>query len=127
MRRGMGVISFTVLTVCLVFISAFCIKGTVMSQSKSGGKELESYYRAQEKELVQDTREYLNAAGFQNSGVTLTSVTDADGSREYTITVHHDRIDRMEESDRKLLKEELSALTFTAENCSFFHEFLVTD
>lgn len=127
MRRGMGVISFTVMTVCLVFISAFCVKGTVMSQSKSGGKELEGYYRAREKELVKDTREYLNAAGFHNSGVTLTSVTDTDGSREYTITVHHDRIDRMDENARELLKEELAALAFTAENCSFFHEFLVTD
>lgn len=127
MRRGIGVVQFVVLTVCLVFISAFCITGTVMSQNNPGEKELESYYRAREKELVQDTRKYLNAAGYQNSGVTLTSVTDADGSREYTITVHHDRIDRMDENARELLREELAALAFTAENCSFFHEFLVTD
>ncbi len=127
MRKGKSGIGFVLVTICLVFISAFCITGTVRSQSKPEPSELENYYRARERELVQNTRDYLNQAGFRNSGVTLTKVMEGDGSRNYTVTIHHDRIDRMDSASRESLKEELAALTFAAENCTFYHEFLVTD
>lgn len=127
MRRGKGIIGFWLLTICLVLVSAFCITGTAMSRCKPEGRELENYYREKEKELVQDTRNYLCRAGFQNSGVTLTRVVESDGSREYTVTIHHGKIDSMDEPSRENLKRELSALTFSADNCTFFHEFLVAD
>lgn len=122
-----GVIGFVALTACLVFISAFCVTGTVMSQSNLSERELENYYRAQEKELVQETREYLNQAGFIDSGVMLTKVLEANGSREYTITIHHSKIDKMDTVSRESLREELETLVFVADNCTFCHEFLVTD
>lgn len=126
-RKTNGNIGFVLVTICLVFVSAFCITGTVFCQTKPGAAELESYYRQQEKALVQETRDYLNQAGFQNSGVTLTRVADADGSLAYTMTIHHGKIDKMDEASRESLKKELSAFTFSAENCTFYHEFLVTD
>lgn len=126
-RRANGTIGFVVLTLCLILVSAFCFTGTVISQNKPSEKEMENYYRAQEKELVQETRDYLNQAGFSNSGVTLTRVIDADGSREYTVTVHHSKIDKMDMISRANLKEELATLAFAADNCTFCHEFLVTD
>lgn len=126
-RKSNSTIGFVLATICLVFVSAFCITGTVFSQTKPGTAEPESYYRQQEKALVQEARDYLNQAGFQNSGVTLNRVVDADGSIEYTMTIHHGKIDKMDEASRESLKKELSALTFPAENCTFFHEFLVTD
>lgn len=118
---------FVLATICLVFVSAFCITGTVFSQTKPGNAELESYYRQQEKALVQETRAYLNQMGFQNSGVTLSRVVDTDGSMEYTMTIHHGKIDKMDEVSRESLKKGLSAFTFPAENCTFYHEFLITD
>lgn len=127
MRSGRGAIGFGVLTICLILISAFCVTGTVISQSNPGQAELENYYREKEKELVKETKEYLNEAGYANSGVTLTRVVDGDGNREYTVTVHHGKIDKMDELARESLKEELSVLAFSAENCSFCHEFLVTE
>lgn len=126
-RKSNSTIGFVLATICLVFVSAFCITGTVFSQTKPGAAELESYYRQQEKALVQEARDYLNQAGFQNSGVTLNRVVDEDGSIEYTMTIHHGKIDKMDEASRESLKKELSTLTFPAENCTFFHEFLVTD
>ncbi len=122
-----GTIGFVVMTVCLVCISAFCIAGTVISQSRPSDSEMENYYRAQEKELVQETRAYLDRAGFRNSGVTLTKVIDTDGNREYTVTVHHSKIDKMDEDSRSSLRGVLEELSFDAENCSFCHEFLLTD
>ena len=125
MRRGN--IGCILLTVCLVLISAFCITGTVMSQSRPSEQELEHYYRAKEKQLVLDTREYLGQNGFSNSGVTLTRVMDTDGVRKYTITVHHGKIDKLDDSSKESLKNELSALVFADDGCIFYHEFLVTD
>lgn len=122
-----GTIGFWALTVFLVLVSALCITGTVMSRSNPGGREIENYYMALEKQLVCDTREYLNKSGFPNSGVTLTRVVNENGMREYTMTVHHGKIDRMDENSRQILKEALSQFVFAEENCTFCHEFLVTD
>lgn len=122
-----GTVVFGMVTVCLVLISVFCITGTVYSQSKISERELENYYREKEQKMVCEVREYLNQSGFENSGVTLTRVLEADGMREYTLTVHHGRIEGMDESGRENLKEELSAFNFTAENCIFFHEFIIID
>lgn len=125
MRRGN--VGFILLTVCLVFVAAFCVTGTVISEHDPGAKEVEAYYRQLEQELVQEIREYLAVAGFENSGVTLTRVLDGDGVREYTITIHHGTIDRMDEAAREKLTEQLSELVFVADNCTFCHEFLVAD
>ncbi len=126
-KKKNNTIGFAVLTFCLVLISAFCITGTVISQTKPLEAELINYYREQEKELVHRTREYLSQAGFPNSGVTLTSVIEVDGSREYTLTIHHGKINKMDENSKESLKEELASLVFVADNCIFYHEFLLTD
>lgn len=126
-RKTLELIGFWVLTLCLVLVSAFCITGTVMSGSNKDERRLELYYREQEQQLVRDTRNYLNQSGFQNSGVTLTRVVNEDGVREYTVTVHHDKIHRMDDMERDALKRELAGLVFEEDNCCFSHEFLVTD
>ena len=74
--------------------------------------------------LTKETREFLTEEGFLNSGVMLTKVVDADGSREYTLTVHHGRIDEMTEEEREILLEKMEQLVFAGEGVSFFHEFL---
>lgn len=126
-RGMMGNIGFILVTAFLVLFTAFCIIGTVFSRSNLSERELENYYREKEQEMVGRVRTFLNDAGFANSGVTLTRVVEADESREYTLTVHHSRIDRMDEEGKNNLKEKLSAFDFPAENCTFYHEFLITD
>lgn len=126
-RKTFETVGFWVLTLCLVLVSAFFISKTVMSGSNKDRQQLELYYRQQEQQLVKDTRNYLNQSGFSNSGVTLTRVVEENGMREYTITVHHDKINRMDDNERVALKSELATLVFMEDNCSFSHEFLVRD
>ena len=126
-RKTFETMGFWVLTLCLVLVSAFFITGTVMSGNNPDEQQLELYYREREQQLVRDTRDYLNQSGFRNSGVTLTRVVEEDGMREYTITVHHDKIHGMNETEREILKTELATLVFVEDSCSFSHEFLVTD
>lgn len=123
-KRYFSTIAFAAATLALVAVILFSVAGTVLSQSDIGAQELENYYRAQEKELLEETREYLAASGFQDSGVTLTKVVDAEGKREYTFTIHHRKIDKMSGEERRKLVEALSELASIDENCTFSHEFL---
>lgn len=122
--RKTGSLKFAAATTILVLIAALSFAGTAMSRTGFSDPELEGYYRELEEQLVRDTRAYLNENGFTDSGVTLYRVVEADGSREYTVTVHHWRIDRMAETEREALARALGALTFEGEDCSFSHEFL---
>lgn len=118
-------IAFTVATIGLIAVIAFLVSATVISQSDIGAQELENYYRQQEKELLQETKEFLTEMGFKNSGVTLTRVVDEEGKREYTFTIHHGKIDKMDEAERDELADILFASAEIDENCTFCHEFLL--
>ena len=120
-------ITFATATIALVAVIAFSIAGTVISQTDIGEQEQEAYYRAQEKELLEETKAYLTELGYKNSGVTLTRVVDASGRREYTFTIHHGKIDRMSEVEREELAKDLGKRASIDENCIFFHEFLLNE
>lgn len=121
----MGNVGFVTVTMILVLITAYCCVGTVLSRTDLSTRELESYYYQKEQELVRETREFLNEEGFVNSGVMLTRVVDTDGSRQYTLTVHHGSIDKMDEEDRQMLLAELEKFSFIDAGCTFHHEFLM--
>lgn len=124
MRR---MIKFGALTVALVLIGVFGIAGCVKSAEMSADGKPEQYYLEKEKELVQETREYLKDAGYANSGVMLTRVVDESGNREYTLTVHHSKINALDEVARENLQKDLDTLTFASDECTFCHEFLATE
>lgn len=108
----------------LTWITIFCSAGTAMSRSDLSTQELEGYYKEQERILVDEARAFLDGKGFVNSGVMLTRVIDGDGKREYTLTVHHGKIDRLSDENRLALMAELEELVFEDEGCSFTHRFL---
>ena len=81
-------------------------------------REETAYYRQQERHLVEEVREYLTEKGYSNSGIMLTHVDHKDGTREYRLTIHHARIDQLEEAAREVLLKELSAFSLPGENCS---------
>lgn len=98
---------------------------TASGKEKLAREELNAYYQQQEKLLVEEIRGYLNEKGYQNSGVMLTRMDLKDGTREYKITVHHGKIDRLEEGEKQELLLELADFTFPADNCTFTQCFLV--
>lgn len=126
MREKAGSIWFMAATVILVSVAAFSFAGAVMCSAGLSEAAQEGYYREKEKELVNTTRACLKQLGFENSGVTLTRVVDGDGSRAYTVTIHHRAIDRMEEAERDVLARRLAALAFEDEASTFCYEFLIT-
>lgn len=112
MRKIAGNLGFVAVTIILVLLTALCFAGTVASRTTLDSSELEGYYRQQEEQLVSRAREFLEERGFVYSGVMLTRVVEADGSRAYTLTVHHGEIDRMSAPERDALAERLADLAF---------------
>lgn len=123
MKRRMGNISFAAATFILVLVMAFCCTGAALSRTNVSAQELEGYYQELEKGLVEDARLLLSERGFANSGVMLTRVIDENGSRQYTLTVHHGRISKMSDEDRQILMAELEQIVFEDDNSIFFHKF----
>lgn len=112
MRKIAGNLGFVAVTILLILLTALCFAGTVASRTTLDSSELEGYYRQQEEQLVSRARDFLEEQGFVYSGVMLTRVVEADGSRAYTLTVHHGEIDRMSAPEREALAERLEGLAF---------------
>ena len=118
-------ISLTVIiSVILVLVAAFCICGTVLSQSDSRYLIDEKYYRAMEQTYLQEVKTLLAEEGYRNSGVMMTKVIEADGSRSYTVTIHHGRIDRLPEAEKQSLLADCASIAFPVEECTFSHTLL---
>ena len=125
MKRRASAVKFMAVTVLLVLVAAYFCAETVKCRVDVAAEELEIYYQEKEACLVKETREFLEEEGFPNSGVMLNKVVDTDGSRAYTLMVHHGKIDRMTEAERENLLKEMQQLVFVGDGVSFFHEFLL--
>ena len=127
MERRAGMAGLVAVTILLVLIVAFFCVETVMSRTDMDARELEEYYLVKEQELTREIRTALEEKGFENSGVMVTRVVETDGSRRYTVTVHHGGIDDMCDEEREKLLEELKEINFMDDRCSFYHQFLLDD
>ena len=61
-------------------------------------------YKEMEQECLQDVKAILLEKGCKDAGVTLTYVIGEDGSREYTVCVHHAKLEVMESEEYGLLQ-----------------------
>lgn len=122
-----GMMGFWAVTVLFLLVAALLCAGTAVSGTDIGTRELEKYYREKEYELVADIRGMLQREGLEHSGVMVTRVVEADGSRCYTVTVHHGAIDNMSEAERQQLLRRLEKINFEGEGCTFSHQFLLDD
>lgn len=121
MKKNRG---FILVTVLLILIAAFSITGTVKSQSGNGVKIDTEYYRQMEREYVREIRTYLGELGYENSGVMLTYVTKGGNGREYTVTVHHEKMNALSETEKMRISNEILKMAFDLPDCTFFQEFL---
>ncbi len=80
------------------------------------------HYLALEREYLQNTREFLDAQGLDKCGVMMTRVTNEDGSREYTVRIHHRKLERMAGEDKAALKSGLSQGEFGRNICTFRYD-----
>ena len=114
--RGKG---FGILTVILVLIIVFCIKATVMSRENTTGSKNNRYYAVLEEEYLNRVRQMLEEEGFCNCGINLRWIADVDGTREYTMILHHRYLERMSAREMAELTDRLTEAEFQDDVCSF--------
>ncbi len=128
MLRAAKQISMTIIfTVILVLTIALCISATAISQAKNDHRAETEYYRDMEQEYVRELRSFLGENGYRNSGVTMTEVVETDGSRNYTVTIHHQRMKNLSMQEKEALLTSCKELEFVDGTCSISHKFLETD
>lgn len=119
MRRKTGSLKIMAATILPVLAAAFFFSSTVKSMTEPDRAETEGYYREREEILVREVRSFLDALGYRNSGVMLTRIVDADGSRSYTLSVHHRELEEPAKEELALLAAGISELEFSGEGISF--------
>lgn len=81
-------------------------------------------YEQWKEDYTQLLKKVLYEKGYRNAGITMTRVCHEDGSLEYTVKIHHKRIDRLDDGEKRLLLNELEAVPTYGEDCRVFHQFL---
>lgn len=91
----------------LVFVFGIGMTAKAASFKEEDRGFSKEQYRVMEEEYVHEIRMILLEKGCKNAGVTLTYITDVNDNREYTITLHHARLERMETQEKVLLESRL--------------------
>ena len=110
---------FGVLTILLVLIILFCVKGTAISRDIGGHDRQNKYYAVLEREYMEKINRLLKEEGFSNCGINLRWVADEEGSREYTVIIHHRRLERISGREQSNLTDRLAGAEFHDAACSF--------
>ena len=110
---------FGAVTVLLLLVTIFCVKGTVTSRGSDEHGKRNRYYAVLEQEYRDRTRQLLEEQGLRDCGINIRWIADVDGSREYTISLHHRKLSRMTEEEKSALKDMLIKVEFQDEACSF--------
>jgi hypothetical protein len=116
--------SFRVITVVLILAILFFVRGTVFCKEQNGRAEANRYYTVLEKEYLRQTKEALEQEGYGNCGVTVTWVAAEDGSREYTVLLHHRKLQKLSTQEQTVIIGRLSEMEFDSGNCTFSYSIL---
>ena len=101
-----------IMLVAVVMVLAMGIGMSVMAATDKEASYVISneQYKEMEQECLQEVKLILLEKGCKDAGVTLTYVTMEDGSREYTVCVHHAKLDVMESEEYGLLQARIKEL-----------------
>lgn len=100
----------------LVIIS--CITLTVQARERKSDFDYdEAFYDELEDEYKDEISQVLNECGLYHSGINLTKITQADGSRKYDLRIYHARLEHMNSDRMTELQERLCAVVFPESSC----------
>ena len=115
---------FYMLTVMLVFTLFSLVTMRVKGQGEVDFAADREMYEQLEDSYTERLKDMLENKDYRNAGITMTKIYQSDGSREYTVQIHHKRINQLSDGEKILLLNELAAISFGGENCSVLHKFL---
>lgn len=115
---------FAALALVLITIIFFCFSQSVYSQSRKGfgGSEQENMENL-ESEYMERVTKLMKEYGCEYSGITMTKVFEADGSRSYKVLIHHRNLSFLSEEELGELEERLTEFSGDFQNAEFTYGF----
>ena len=89
-------------------------------------KEQRRYYAEMEKEYLSNIESLLCKKGYLHSGINIRWVSDVEGLRDYTVMIHHSRIDSLDVREKEELLNELKTIGINDSGVVFNYEFITT-
>jgi len=105
-------------------IMLFALAGRNVSGNSSIFADEREYYHELENTYREVIRQELAELGYSNSGITMSSMIELDGSRSYHIILHHDRISRLNIEEQEELMAGLNNIQFPEQSCMVEFEVL---
>lgn len=106
MKKYMDTIIPVAVIAVLVAVFAVLIGSKVYAQSVETAQREQR--EARESAYLSVIKEELKEAGFNNSGVNMTKVTNEEGEWEYTVTIYHRSFEWMETADKAAMEQRLA-------------------
>jgi len=97
---------------------------TVNATESKRLQHVDSYYEEIEDEYIKVLRDELTNKGYRNAGITMTKIFFENGEREYTVKLHHKRMDNLTDLEKEELLEQLSEIAFADSECKVYLKFL---
>ncbi len=116
--------TMVVVTFGLIIILS-CVAGIKAKGASNRLNDISNdYYKAIEQSYVKSVRDKLDERGYNNAGISLTKVVDEAGAFEYTVAIHHRRIDRMDEFQRQQLSDIITVDKVAVDGSSICVEYI---
>ncbi len=115
---------FYFITIGLIVLTFTMMTITVNATESKRLQHKNEYYEQLEDSYVKELRKELTGNGYRNAGITLTKVFYEDGAREYTVKLHHKRMERLNKEEQQDLLEKLSKIKFADNECRVYLKFL---
>jgi hypothetical protein len=115
---------FYMITIGLVIMAFTTMTMSVNATEKKRLQYKDEYYEEIEDSYVQELRGALADRGYSNAGITMTKVFYEDGSREYTVKLHHKRMERLTKQEQDDLLADLTDVSFDDSECRVYLKFL---
>lgn len=115
---------FYLITIGLIILVFTMMTMSVNAMEDKRLQHRDEYYEEMEDCYVKALREKLTGVGYRNAGITMTKVFYEDGAREYTVKLHHKRMERLTMQEQQDLLKELSQIEFADSECLVYLKFL---
>lgn len=115
---------FYMITIGLFILSFMMMTMSVNATQNKRLQHKADYYEEIEDCYIKELREELADRGYRNAGITMTKVFYENGSREYTVKLHHKRMERLTKQEQADLLADLETVSFTDRECLVYLKFL---
>lgn len=108
-------------------VIVLCLGG-IMSIQAMGWENVQqdnkAYYHELENRYLNVVRETLHEEGYLNCGITMTSIVNPAGCRQYEVVIHHDRLDYLTESEQTDFILRMEQISFPDSACAVTYKIL---